>query len=113
MLSNNTITYYHKTINPQTRLEEWNRYLFEDVWEFGSLNASANRGYTDNNNVQIRIPMEKIQDVTIFTIGDLVAIGNNPDITTRSDLENIEFYNITNIKINDFGSTPHVHLGGQ
>lgn len=113
MLSNNTMTYYHKTLNTETRLENWNRYLFENVWAFGSNNASVNVGYENSNNVEVRIPIELVEDTSIFQLGDIISIGNNAEILTQDELVGKEFYNVTSIKINNFGSTPHVHLGGR
>ena len=35
MITNKSITYYHKIFNNQTKLEEWDRYIFDSVWFFG------------------------------------------------------------------------------
>lgn len=112
MLTNNTITYYHKTINTNTRLENWTKYSFTNVWEFGKKGSTQNSGYENANNIEVRIPMEQVSDTSIFAIGDIIAIGSQNDITSQSDLNGIEFYNVTNIAINDFGNNKHIHLGG-
>ena len=72
-----------------------------------------NKGYDNSNDLNVRIPMEYVKDVNMFDIGDIVALGENPDISRQSDLEGIEFYNVTKINVNDFGNNPHIHLGGQ
>lgn len=112
MLSNATITYYHKTLG-QDRLEKWDKYTFEKVWKFGGKGSSINKGYDNANNVDVRIPIEKVNDVTIFQLGDILAIGELNAIETQEDLQGQEFYNVTSININNFGGTPHVHLGGK
>lgn len=113
MITNKVITYYHKTLNTTTHLEEWTKTLFSDVWVFGGKGSSINKGYENANDVNVRIPMELVSDTSIFQIGDIIAIGEQSDITKQSDLIGTEFYNITSINVNDFGNNQHVHLGGK
>lgn len=113
MITNGSITYYKKKLNPLTRLEEWQKYYFDDVWIFGGKGSSINKGYDNANDVNVRISMEYVTDTSIFKIGDIVAIGVQDDITSQSDLNGKEYYNITSININDFGNSPHIHLGGK
>ena len=113
MLNNNTITYYHKTLNDTTRLEEYTKTIFEGVWTFASNGIVNNKGYTDSNYINVRIPLEKIEDTSIFSIGDIIAIGIQDDITMQKDLTGIEHYNVTSITKNNFGNNPHIHLGGK
>jgi len=113
MITNKKITYYHKILNNTTHLEEWSRVLFEDVWVFGGKGSNINKGYENANDVNVRIPMEIVQDTTIFKIGDIIAIGQHDDISKQSDLKDVEYYNVTSININDFGNNPHIHLGGR
>ena len=113
MITNNAITYFHKTLNPQTRLEEWNKYSFNNVWVFGGKGSSINRGYENANDVKVRIPIKLVNDTSIFQLGDIVCIGEQDDISKQSDLKGKEFYNITSKNINSFGNNPHIHLGGK
>lgn len=113
MVVNKNITYYHKTLNESTRLEEWQRKIFRNVWVFAGTGSNLNKGYDNSNDLNVRIPMEYVKDVNMFDIGDIVALGEHPDISRQSDLEGIEFYNVTKINVNDFGNNPHIHLGGQ
>lgn len=113
MITNKAITYYHKILNNTTHLEEWSRVLFENVWVFGGKGSSINAGYENANDVNVRIPMEYVQDTSIFSIGDIIAIGVQDNISKQSDLKDVEFYNVTSININDFGNNPHIHLGGK
>lgn len=113
MITNKAITYYHKVLNNTTKLEEWTKVVFDNVWLFGGKGSSINKGYENANDVDIRIPMEYVFDTTIFNIGDIVAVGEQEDISKQSDLKGKEFYNITSININDFGNNPHIHLGGK
>ena len=113
MITNNKITYYHKVLNTTTKLEGWEKHIFDDVWVFSRKGSSTNKGYENANIVDIRIPMEYVEDETIFNIGDIVAIGIQGDIERQSDLNGKEFYSVTSINVNDFGSNSHIHLGGK
>lgn len=113
MITNKKITYYHKVLNNNTKLQEWSAVIFPDVWVFSGKGSSINKGYENANDMNVRIPMEYVNDTSIFKIGDIVAIGKQPNIQKQSDLQNVEFYNVTSININDFGNNPHVHLGGK
>lgn len=113
MITNKTITYYHKTSNPQTKLDAWIKTVFSKAWVFGGKGSSINKGYENANDVNVRIPMGIVNDTSIFSIGDIIAIGEQPDIEKQTDLVGKEFYNVTSINVNDFGNNPHIHLGGK
>lgn len=116
MLTNTDITLYHKTLDKTTRLEKWIRYYFNKAWWFGGKGANTQMGYENANDVQIRIPYADNENLNIdsFDIGDIVCKGNiSKTITSQSDLNGVEFYNITAINNNTFGSNPHIHLGGK
>lgn len=112
MITNKTITYYSKGQNEQ-KLEKWTKTIFSSAWVFGGKGSSINKGYENANDVDVRIPMMFVKDTSIFKVGDIIAIGKQSDITKQSDLNGIEFYNVTSVNINDFGSQPHIHLGGK
>lgn len=116
MITNSELTVYHKTLNKQTRLEEWTRYNYAKVWWFGGKGAGINKGYDNANDVEIRLPHDENSNIDInnFAIGDILVKGNiDLDINTQQDLSSYELYNITSIKNNTFGGNPHVHLGGK
>lgn len=113
MITNEAITYYHKTLNNTTKLEEWNKTIFTNVWVFRGKGSTTNQGYQNSNNMNVRIPMKYVKDTSLFSIGDIVAIGKQNDITKQSDLQGKDFYNITAININNYGSNQHIHLGGE
>ena len=117
MITNNKLTIYHKTLNKQTRLEEWTRFNYNEVWFFGGKGAGINKGYDNANDVQIRIPYKKNENLNIdnFKIGDIIVKGLlDFDIETQQDIgKNYEVYNITSINNNDFGINQHIHLGGK
>lgn len=112
MITNNKITYYKKGLD-ENRLETWTRYLFTDVWVFSGKGSSINKGYENANDINVRIPMKYVEDETIFNIGDIIVVGEQPEITKQKDLVGTEFYNVTSINVNDFGNNSHVHLGGK
>lgn len=112
MITNKAITYYKKGLD-NNKLTKWHRYYFDKVWIFGGKGSSINKGFENANDVNVRIPLESVNDTDIFKIGDIIAIGDCPNISKQSDLQEKEFYNVTSITINDFGKNPHIHLGGK
>ena len=115
MITNASLTHYHKTIDDETRLEKWIRYNYDNVWWFGGKGSSINKGYENANDVDVRIPYDKNDiDISNLAIGDIIIKGIlDTDITTQQDLKNYEVYNITSINDNNFGINPHIHLGGK
>ena len=116
MLVNSDMTLYHKVLDTETRLEKWERYYIEKVWWYGGKGANTQTGYENANDVQIRIPYEMNENLNIanFNVGDIVCKGNiEKTITSQSDLNGVEYYNITAINNNTFGNNAHIHLGGK
>lgn len=115
MITNASLTHYHKTIDDETRLEKWIRYNYDNVWWFGGKGSSINKGYENANDVDVRITYDKNDiDISNLAIGDIIIKGTlDTDITTQQDLKNYEVYNITSINDNNFGGSPHIHLGGK
>ena len=116
MLVNSDMTLYHKVLDTETRLEKWERYYIEKVWWYGGKGANTQTGYENANDVQIRIPYENNENLNIadFSIGDIVCKGNiEKSITSQSELNGVEYYNITAINNNTFGNNAHIHLGGK
>lgn len=114
MLTNSSLTIYHKTIEETTRLEKWVRYNIKEVWWFGGKGSSLNKGYEDANDVDIRIPYKYKPGIGEIKIGDILVKGDiATDITTQNDLKQFEVYNITSINDNNFGNNPHIRLGGK
>ena len=115
MITNASLTHYHKTLDETTRLEKWIRYNYGNVWWFGGEGSSINKGYENANDVDVRIPYDKNNiDISNLAIGDIIIKGTiDTDITTQQDLNNYEVYNITSINDNNFGINPHIHLGGK
>lgn len=121
MLVNSSLTVYHKTLDDKTRLEKWVRYNYgtegkNTIWWFGGRGASVNKGYSEANDVQIRIPYDINENLNVenFNIGDILIQGTlENDITTQQDLSNYDVYNITSITNNTFGNSKHIHIGGK
>lgn len=115
MITNASLTHYHKTIDNETRLEKWIRHNYDNVWWFGGKGSSINKGYENANDVDVRIPYDKNNiDISNLAIGDIIIKGTlGIDITTQQDLKNYEVYNITSINDNNFGINKHIHLGGK
>lgn len=117
MITNSELTIYHMNgIDSTTRLETWTRFNYENVWFFGGKGASINKGYENANDVEVRLPYEKNDNLNIdnFAIGDIIVQGKVvDDITSREDLKDHLIYTITSIKNNNFGNSQHIHIGGK
>ena len=115
MITNSGLTVYHKGFNEQTRSETWTRHNYSNVWWFGGKGSKINKGYDDANDVDVRIPYKQNQvNIQDFSIGDIIVEGSlSTDITTQQDLSSYDVYNIRSINNNNFGNTPHIHLGGK
>lgn len=115
MITNSSLTIYHKTFDEEARLEKWTRYNYDKVWFFGGKGAGINKGYDNANNVDVRIPynMNNI-NIENIKIGDILVKGTlTQDINTQQDLSNYHVFNITSINDNTFGNNPHVRIGGK
>lgn len=115
MITNGSLTIYHKSFDDNLRLEKWIRYNYQEAWFFGGKGAVENKGYDQANNVQVRIPYSQNSglDIEDFSIGDIIVKGTlSTDINTQQDLDGYDIYNITSLKNNDFGNNPHIHIGG-
>lgn len=116
MITNSEMTLYHKEFDETKRLEKWTRHNYGKVWWFGGKGANTQKGYENANDVQIRIPYKSNENLNIadFSIGDIVCKGNiEKTITNQSELNEVEFYNITAINDNTFGNEQHIHIGGK
>lgn len=114
MITNSSLTVYHKSLDTTTHLEKWTRHNYSNVWFFGGKGAGINKGYDNANDVEVRIPYNQNDGLSIedFAIGDIIVQGTlNTDIETQSDLDGL-IYNITSINNNNFGNSQHIHLGG-
>ena len=114
MITNSSITIYHKGFDENTRDETYTRYNYSNVWYFGGKGTSLNEGLTEKNDVQIRIPYDTNLDISHFAVGDIIVKGTlEIDIQTQQDLSEYEIFNITSINDNNFGNNPHIHIGGK
>lgn len=116
MICNSAVTIYHKGFNEETRLEVWQRYVYNNVWFYGGKGSGINRGYENANDFDCRIPYDKNENLNInnFAIGDIVVNQVlNIDIETQQDLSEYEIYNIRSINNNNFGNNQHIHIGGK
>ena len=107
MITRGYITLYHKN---KGRQETWSKYEVEKAWYFGGHGSRLNKGLAEANDLQVRIPYGQI-DIENISIGDLVLIGKGNDISKTSDLS--DYYTIMSINDNNFGNSPHIHLGAR
>lgn len=62
------ITICHKGIDPQTRLETWTKYYYNDCWWFEVDGSATHDGYQYSNRVEVRIPYQTNEDAQISNI---------------------------------------------
>lgn len=118
MICNSSLTIYHKGFDDVNKAETWERFNYDNVWFFGGKGAGINKGYDNANDVNVRLPYDKIEDLNInkIIIGDVIVQGTlDIDIEDPSDLLKLghEIYTITSINNNNFGNSPHIHIGGK
>lgn len=122
MLVNSAITVYHKSgLDLATHLEVWTRYNYgtkekPTAWFFGGQGSGINKGYENANDFDCRIWYEKNDglDINNFARGDIIVQDElDFDINTQQDLSEYLIYNITSINDNNFGGSPHIHIGGK
>lgn len=114
MITNSKLTLYHCSLDENTHLEVWERINYDYVWWFGGKGSKLNKGYDNANDVDVRIPYDKNNvNLAKISIGDIIVQGElSTNITTQQDLDSEIVYNITSINNNNFGNSPHLHLGG-
>lgn len=116
MITNSSITVYHKGFDKKTRTEKWTRFNYDKVWFFGGKGAGLNKGYENSNDFACRISYQKYSDLDVsnFAIGDLVVQESlDTNITTQEDLKGHLVYTIRSITNNNFGNNRHIHIGGK
>ena len=107
MITRGITTLYHKI---KGRTETWEKYEIPSAWYFGGKGSRLNKGLAEANDLQVRIPYGQIA-IENIAIGDLIIIGKGNDILKTSDLS--EYFTITSINDNNFGNSPHIHLGAR
>ncbi len=116
MITNSSLTIYHKYFDKVSKVDKWKRQLINNVWWFGGKGASYNKGLENSNDVKIRIPKD-INDLSNLevSVGDILVKGDtNKEISMQSDLKEFEdVYNIISIIDNDFGFNKHIHIEGK
>lgn len=110
MITNSSMTHYHKILDTSTRLDKWVRTVYENVLWQGGKGSRLNKGYVDSNDVKVRIPYDT-NTMGQFSIGDIIVLGKQGNITSQNDLT--DTYNITSIVDNNFGNLRHVHIEGK
>ena len=115
MITNSSLTIYHKYFDKVSKVDKWKRQKIKNVWWYGGKGANYNRGLEDANEVKIRIPKD-INDLSDLEveIGDiLVKDIIDKEISMQSDLKSYKTYNITSIIDNDTGLNKHIHIEGK
>lgn len=108
MLTNADITIYHKSYNPETRLDEWQAAQFSGVNWYGRQTVTVgDSGLNAADSYIVRIPTTEIIEVSN---SDIVVKGLvNDVITSPSDLKNYLYFVVTSVGDNRRGSESMQH----
>jgi hypothetical protein len=110
------ITLYHYIFDEETQTEKYEKSYFYNVSWDGGKGASINKGYTEANDITIRIFHKDNLNLkeSNFSIGDFFVAGIcNKEITMKSELK--DTYNITTIipRIRGSIATNHIQIGAK
>lgn len=114
MITNSKLTIYHKELD-DNKIETYKRVNYDKVWAFINTRVQRDNGINNDNSIEIRIPYKKNKlNVNDFSLGDYVIPEYvDKDIKSITELKNYEVFQIISIKDNNFGTEPHIHLGGE
>lgn len=81
---------------------KYTRQIVDGVYWTGNDNVSINEVRNHSNNVTIVVPKELMNQVNVIN-GCYIAKGNQPEITSMQELENMTSIQVSSIQINDSG----------
>lgn len=104
MLTNADCTIYHKTYDPITRLDRWERTQYRGVnWYAKQAATVGENGLMAADTLTIRISAAE-PDAVPATVGDIIVRGLlGTDITQPKELGTYEHYTITAVRDNRRG----------
>lgn len=113
MITNASLTIFHKELDNETRIEKWTRYNYDKVWMFIKEGVIQNNGFENSNSAEIRIPYNLNPNVNIknFSKEDVI-VGEKiiEDIKSIKELTGKKTYLLMSITNNIYGTEPHIHL---
>lgn len=102
LVANETVTFYHKNYDPETRMDKWKVHHYEKASWYGKQAASvgdSGLNTADEYTVRIFTPGEITTDV-----GDIVVRGAiDQEITGPSQLKDLEHFTVTAVRDNRRG----------
>lgn len=93
-----TITIYH--FNEKT--QEYEKQVVKGVWWSGADSVSINIRRDHSGTAQVIVPKALMYDIDVRN-GDHVAKGETKDITTASEFEDLECFEVSSVQMNDAG----------
>ncbi len=106
MLTNADITVYHKTYNPQTRLDDWQKTHVKNVnWYAERAVSVGSDGLNAADTFIVRVPVSSALERLTVSVGDYVVHGLiEIDITRPAELAKFERFIVTAVRDNRRGS---------
>lgn len=92
-----TITIY----NYNEKTESYSKQVVKGVWWSGSDSVNISTQRSHSGTTQVVVP-KALMDIDVRN-GDHVAKGETKDITSASEFEDLECFEVSSIQVNDAG----------
>lgn len=104
LLADESITIYHKTFNPETRMDDWKPYHYVGSWFEKRAATPASNGLNAADSLIVRIPAANIRGEIMACPGDIIVRGKVSDpITGPTQLDPYRRFEITAVRDNRRG----------
>lgn len=114
MITNTDVTLFHRTIDKDTKLSEWEARYIPNVWWYKQI-QSALASVTDHGLKNYYVYKIRIPDISLnIARDDYLVKGKHDDIvmTTVKDIQQFEHCKIADINYNTFGGLNHIRIEG-
>ena len=99
-----TCTLYHKSCDPDTRLDAWTATVLTGVSWYAKQGVTAGKdGLNSADTLTVRIPVEAAPDELSASPGDLIVKGESGPIASPRELAGKERYTVTVFRDNRRG----------
>lgn len=104
LLADVPITIYHKTYNPQTRLDDWTPYHYVGSWFEKRAASSGSNGLNAADTLIVRIPAANVRGEIVARPGDVIIRGKvSTPITGPAQLDPYKRFEIMAVRDNRRG----------
>ena len=105
LLADELITIYHKTYNPQTRLDDWTPHHYVGSWFEKRAASPGSNGLNPADTLIVRIPADNVQGEIVARPGDVIIRGKvSIPITSPSQIDPYKRFAIMAVRDNRRGA---------